>query len=107
MGNALTFLLDNCQEDEFVVYTTNQSTFINTILVPVYSLNPADIDDLMSWDCDPASSWSIDVRVCDPDDLIHAAPALVAKGAAVGAAIPFTAVVKRMLGPAAWRCVGK
>jgi len=37
----------------------------------------------------------------NPDDIIKAAPA-IAKGAeALGAAIPFTAIVKRMLGPAA------
>lgn len=35
-----------------------------------------------------------------PNDLIHAAPA-IAKGAALGAAIPLTGIVKRMLGPAA------
>jgi hypothetical protein len=44
----------------------------------------------------------------DPDDLIYAAPALVAKGAAaVGATIPFTSIVERMLGPSAWRGVGE
>src|SRR5215472_13690291 len=37
----------------------------------------------------------------DPNDLIHAAPAIAKGAAAVGAAIPFTAIVKRMLGPAA------
>jgi hypothetical protein len=36
-----------------------------------------------------------------PDDLIHAAPAIAKGAAAVGAAIPFTGIVKRMLGPAA------
>ncbi len=37
----------------------------------------------------------------NPDDLIHAAPVVVKSAAALGAAIPFTAIVKRMLGPAA------
>lgn len=40
----------------------------------------------------------------DPDainELIKAAPAIAKGAAAVGAAIPFTAIVKRMLGPAA------
>jgi Abortive infection alpha len=36
-----------------------------------------------------------------PDDLIHAAPAIAKGAAAIGAAIPFTSIVKRMLGPAA------
>ena len=35
------------------------------------------------------------------DDLIHAAPVVVKSAAALSAAIPFTAIVKRMLGPAA------
>jgi hypothetical protein len=37
----------------------------------------------------------------DPDDFIRAAPAIAKGAAAIGAAIPFTAIVKRMLGPAA------
>jgi len=37
----------------------------------------------------------------NPDDLIHAAPVMAKGAAALGAAIPFTAIVKRMLGPAA------
>jgi hypothetical protein len=36
-----------------------------------------------------------------PDDLIHAAPAIAKGAAAIGAAIPFTTIVKRMLGPTA------
>ena len=37
----------------------------------------------------------------NPDDLIHAAPAVAKAAGAVAAAVPFTAIVKRMLGPAA------
>ena len=37
----------------------------------------------------------------NPDDLIHAVPAVAKGAAALGAAIPFTAIVRRMLGPAA------
>ena len=37
----------------------------------------------------------------NPDDLIKAAPEIAKGLTAVGAAIPFTAIVKRMLGPAA------
>ena len=36
-----------------------------------------------------------------PDDLIHAAPAIAKGAGALAAAIPFTGIVKRMLGPAA------
>jgi len=37
----------------------------------------------------------------NPDDIIHAAPAIAQGAGALAAAVPFTAVVKRMLGPAA------
>jgi hypothetical protein len=37
----------------------------------------------------------------NPDDIIKAAPAIVKGAGALAAAIPFTAIVKRMLGPAA------
>ena len=37
----------------------------------------------------------------NPDDLIEAAPAIAKGAGALAAAIPFTAIVKRMLGPAA------
>jgi hypothetical protein len=37
----------------------------------------------------------------DPNDLIKAAPEIAKGAGALAAAIPFTAIVKRMLGPAA------
>jgi hypothetical protein len=37
----------------------------------------------------------------DPAELVKAAPELVKGAAAIGAAVPFTGIVKRMLGPAA------
>jgi hypothetical protein len=37
----------------------------------------------------------------NPDDIIKAAPAIAKGAGALAAAIPFTAIVKRMLGPAA------
>lgn len=42
-----------------------------------------------------------EIQIVIPDDIIHAAPAIAQGAAAIGAAIPFTAIVKRMLGPAA------
>ena len=42
-----------------------------------------------------------DIASMNPDDLVRAAP-VIAKGAvAIGASVPFTAIAKRMLGPAA------
>jgi hypothetical protein len=37
----------------------------------------------------------------NPDDILKAAPAIAKGAGALAAAIPFTAIVKRMLGPAA------
>jgi hypothetical protein len=37
----------------------------------------------------------------NPDDLVKAAPVLAKGAAALGASVPFTAILKRMLGPAA------
>jgi hypothetical protein len=37
----------------------------------------------------------------NPDDILKAAPAIAKGATAIGAAIPFTAIAKRMLGPAA------
>src|SRR5580658_1111304 len=66
MGDVLDFLRDNGQQDEFVVYASNRSTFIHAILAPVSSMNPPDVDDLMSWRYSPTSSWGITVRFSEP-----------------------------------------
>jgi hypothetical protein len=46
---------------------------------------------------------TIEVGTCtmNPDDMLKSAPTIAKGVAAIGAAIPFTAIVKRMLGPAA------
>jgi Abortive infection alpha len=51
---------------------------------------------LLAHSCDNALQAAM-----DPNDLIKAAPELAKGAAALGAAVPFTAIVKRMLGPAA------
>src|SRR5580693_3115549 len=40
-------------------------------------------------------------KLMDPSELIKAAPVVAKGAAAIGAVVPFTAIVKRMLGPAA------
>lgn len=65
MGSALDFLRDNTQ-DEFVVYASNRFNFVHAILTPASSLNPADIADLMSWNCNATSSWGIAVQFSRP-----------------------------------------
>ena len=66
MRSALDFLRDNSQENEFVVYASNRSVFIHAILVPAAYMNPPDIEDLMSWNCNPTFSWGITVHFSEP-----------------------------------------
>jgi hypothetical protein len=66
MGNALTFLRDNALRDDFVVYASDRSSFIHAALVPRAAVNPPDVDDLMSWQCSPTSSWGITVQFSEP-----------------------------------------
>ena len=66
MGSAIEFLRQNAQQDEFVVYASIQSTFIHAIIVPASSVNPPNTDDVMSWSCNPWSSWGITVTFSEP-----------------------------------------
>jgi hypothetical protein len=66
MGSALDFLRDDGQQDDFVVYASNRYSFVHAVLAPASSVNPPDIDDLMSWNCNPASSWGITVQFSEP-----------------------------------------
>jgi hypothetical protein len=66
LEDAIAFLRDNSQQDKFVVYASDRSAFIHAVVVPVSSLNPPDIDDLMSWNCTPFSSWGITVQFSEP-----------------------------------------
>jgi hypothetical protein len=74
MNDAMTFLRENCRENEFVVYATNQTSFIHSVLVPSSLVSPPDYDDLSHWSCDPTSCWGIDVRYSEPRDVWIAPP---------------------------------
>jgi len=66
MGSALDLLRDNAQQHEFVVYASDRFTFIHAILAPASLLNPPDIEDLMSWNCNPTTSWGVTVQFSEP-----------------------------------------
>lgn len=66
MGDALDFLRQNAQENEFVVYVSDRYSFIHALLVPAPAVTPPDIDDLMSWNCNPDHSWGISVQYSEP-----------------------------------------
>jgi hypothetical protein len=64
--DAVAFLTDNAQQDEFVVYAGVEHTFIHAILVPASLMNPPDIDDLLSWSFNPFSSWGTWITFNEP-----------------------------------------
>jgi hypothetical protein len=66
MGDALGLLLENEQQNEFVVYASDRYTFIHALLAPESALNPLDVDDLMSWNSNPTSSWGINLQFSEP-----------------------------------------
>ena len=66
MGSALEFLRDNAAQREFVVYASGRSIFVHAILAPVSVMSPPDINDLMSWNCTPTSSWGVTVQFSEP-----------------------------------------
>ena len=68
MGSAFNFLRADLREDEFVVYASDDTSFIHAIAVPANFLNPPDIEDLMSWRTSPTSCWSIAARLSEPRD---------------------------------------
>jgi len=85
-ADALAFLANNLNDNDFVVYAALPHTFIHAVLVPTHSLSPPDIDDLMSWNFNPYTSWGIvyglsepqHVSICPPLD--GAGSKTIAKG---------------------------
>lgn len=67
MSTMLDLLRTNCHENEFIVYASNRTSFIHTILVPLSKLSPPDFDDISHWDgCHPGNSWGINVLYSPP-----------------------------------------
>jgi hypothetical protein len=79
MKDALAFLADNAQENEFVVYATVGHTYMHAIVVPATLLNPPDNNDLMSWNCNASSSWGFSWTMTDPP-IVSISPPLDATG---------------------------
>jgi hypothetical protein len=66
MEDAVGFLKDNAQQDEFVVYAAMPFTFMHAILVPAPSVTPPNVDDLMAWNYNATASWGITVTFSEP-----------------------------------------
>ena len=66
MKDAINFLKTNAQQDEIAVYAVMQHTFLHAVLVPASLLDPPNIEDLLSWNCNAYSSWGIEIRHSTP-----------------------------------------
>lgn len=58
-ADAFSFLVGNLNDDDIVVYAGLPYTFIHAVLVPKAAIDPLDIDDLLSWNFNPYSSWGV------------------------------------------------
>jgi hypothetical protein len=72
--DAFTFLADNQAESEFVVYAGLLHAFIHAIFVPLKSLEPLDVEDLLRWNGNPWTSWGMTYSFADPPQLALSAP---------------------------------
>ena len=66
LEDAIEFLENNARQDEFVVYAGMTHVFMHAVVVPASSVNPPNVDDLISWSCNPTSSWGISYTFSDP-----------------------------------------
>jgi hypothetical protein len=62
LTDAVPFLRDNATRDEFIVYLSTNSSFMQGVVVPKPNVNPPDVEDLMSWNLDSRTSWGIAVH---------------------------------------------
>jgi hypothetical protein len=73
--DAVAFLRDNARGDEVVFFASaGQHTYLNSLVVPANLVEPPDVEDLMAWDCNPASSWSIEVILSEPQSVSLSPP---------------------------------
>ncbi len=75
LKDAVAFLTENAGGEEFVVYAgLTAHTFMHAILVPASLVNPPDIEDLMSWNCNASSSWGISHTYSEPPSVYISPP---------------------------------
>ena len=72
--DALRFLNDNAEEQEFVVYAGLMHTFMHAVFVPTALVNPPDIEDLMEWNCTPSNSWGVTITFSEPPEVSISPP---------------------------------
>lgn len=74
MKDAINFLKTNAQQDEIAVYAVMQHTFLHAVLVPASLLDPPNIEDLLSWNCNAYSSWGIEIGHSTPPSVSISPP---------------------------------
>ena len=57
--DVVDLLHQNAQAKQFVVYAGVGCSFLHAVLVPVASLDPPDVEDLMKWNGNCWSSWGV------------------------------------------------
>jgi hypothetical protein len=62
LKDAIPFLRDNANRDQFILDVSANSAFVHATVVPLSNVDPPDVKDLMSWDLSAWSSWGIEVR---------------------------------------------
>ncbi len=72
--DAVEFLTENVNQEEFVIYAGLEHTFVHAILVPASLTNPPDAEDLMSWNSNPFSSWGICTSFSERPEIYISAP---------------------------------
>ncbi len=65
LKDAVPFLRSNSRCREFIVDLSADSAFMQAVVVPKSNVNPPDVEDLMSWELSPRSSWGIVVHYSD------------------------------------------
>jgi hypothetical protein len=62
LKDSVSFLRDNAKREDLIVVLSSNSAFMHAIVVPKSNVTPPDVEDLMSWNLDPCSSWRIEVN---------------------------------------------
>jgi hypothetical protein len=66
LRDAITFLVDNANGSDFVLYAAVPYTLIHAFVVPVSSMNDMDPEDLMRADYGARHSWGFTWTLTDP-----------------------------------------
>ena len=61
MKEAIAFLRESANHNEFIVYACFRNAFIYALLAPESALNPLDYNDLLDWQCNPYSCWGVEI----------------------------------------------